>query len=135
MLIMKNVNQFPPDLFDPQAIARIQQLQKDGRPDILTQFVDLFLRSAEDLMNDLKKGIKNNDMDKTYYALHTLRSSSAHLGLTQFIELCTTLELAALRNEPQIISRHKQNLEVQFDEIEMILTNYLVLQDHVEVVE
>lgn len=129
---MKNIDHFPSELFDPQAIARIQQLQQGYHPNILAQFVDLFLKGAVDLMHDFQKGVKSNDMTMVYYALRTLKSSSAHLGLTQFIELCTTLELAALRSELASIARDSKQLQIQFDEIEVVLMNYLVDEGYVE---
>jgi len=119
----------PSALFDPRAILSIKQFQQQGQPDILRQFIGLFLTSANVLMQDFQQGVESKDMSSIYQALHTLKSSSAHLGASRFIELCTLIQVAAFQNDSSAVNNHAGALQAQFDEIEKILLAYLTIKE------
>jgi len=65
--------ELPADIFDPEAIANIKQLQMPNGTDILEQFMQLFLKTAKILIKDFNIGIKTNDLKKISFSLHTLK--------------------------------------------------------------
>jgi len=115
----------PADIFDPEAIANIKQLQMPNGTDILEQFMQLFLKTAKILIKDFNIGIKTNDLKKISFSLHTLKSSSASLGVKTFTDLCIKIETAALSGDSDTVFSHADELVRQFEEIEALLEQYI----------
>jgi len=117
--------ELPADIFDPEAIANIKQLQMPNGTDILEQFMQLFLKTAKILIKDFNIGIKTNDLKKISFSLHTLKSSSASLGVKTFTDLCIKIETAALSGDSDTVFSHADELVRQFEEIEALLEQYI----------
>ncbi len=79
-------------VIDQKAIAGIRALQREGRPDVLTKVVDLYLENAPILIGDARNAIVANDAPTLGNAAHTLKSSSANLGAIGLAELSRELE-------------------------------------------
>jgi two-component system sensor histidine kinase/response regulator len=66
-----------PDPIDEQVLASLGRLQREGRPDIVQQLIELFLKSGADLLTDLDNGAATGDAALLYRASHALKSASA----------------------------------------------------------
>jgi CheY-like chemotaxis protein len=81
-----------PDPIDEQVLASLGRLQREGRPDIVQQLIELFLKGATDLLMDLDNGAATGDAALLYRASHALKSASANLGAIVLSTHCKELE-------------------------------------------
>ncbi|NEX20813.1 response regulator [Thiorhodococcus mannitoliphagus] len=79
-------------LLDPSVIAAIRCLGRPGRPDPLKKVISLYLESAPALMDQLRRGVADQEGDTVRRAAHTLKSSSANLGAIALSRTCQILE-------------------------------------------
>jgi two-component system, sensor histidine kinase and response regulator len=81
-----------PDPIDEQVLASLGRLQREGRPDIVQQLIELFFKGAADLLMDLDNGAAAGDAALLYRASHALKSASANLGAVVLSTHCQELE-------------------------------------------
>jgi signal transduction histidine kinase/DNA-binding response OmpR family regulator len=82
-----------PDPIDEQVLASLGRLQREGRPDIVQQLIELFFKGAADLLMDLDNGATTGDAALLYRASHALKSASANLGAIVLSTHCRELEV------------------------------------------
>ncbi len=80
---------------DENTLKAIVALQRPGKPDLLSKIVGLFMTESPKTLADLLGGIDTMDMEAVRVAAHTLKSSSAYVGATDFSNRCKELEHAA----------------------------------------
>jgi CheY-like chemotaxis protein/HPt (histidine-containing phosphotransfer) domain-containing protein len=79
-------------VLNQDALAKVRRLQRPGKPDVVGKMFDLYLNSAQRLLDDLRAGISARDADRVRIAAHTLKSSSANLGADALAKACSSLE-------------------------------------------
>ena len=82
-----------PDPIDEQVLELLGRLQREGRPDIVQQLVELFFKGAAGLLMDLENGAATGDAALLYRASHALKSASANLGAIVLSTHCKELEV------------------------------------------
>ena len=87
-------------VLDPQALQRIRGMQQQGRPDILSTVIGLYLDSAQALVGKIRAGIAAGDTKAICDAAHTLKSSSANLGAQRLPAVARQLE--SMRRESDL---------------------------------
>jgi HPt (histidine-containing phosphotransfer) domain-containing protein len=85
----------PNEPVDYKVLDSLRQLQREGRPDIVRQVINLFFNDAEDLLRDLTEGAANKDAVLLHHASHALRSVSANVGAVILSSRCGELEVMA----------------------------------------
>jgi CheY-like chemotaxis protein len=80
---------------DHTVLDSLRQLQKESRPDIVQQVIDLFFKGAADLIRDLEAGAANGDAELLHHASHALKSASANVGAIALADRCRELEALA----------------------------------------
>jgi signal transduction histidine kinase/CheY-like chemotaxis protein/HPt (histidine-containing phosphotransfer) domain-containing protein len=80
---------------DHTVLDSLRQLQKESRPDIVQQVIDLFFKGAADLLRDLETGAANGDAELLHHASHALKSASANVGAVALADRCRELEALA----------------------------------------
>lgn len=85
----------PEVLLDPQALARLRELDPTGSSRLLERVVKAFNKSVEGLLPQLLAAQATADMAGIRHVAHTLKSSSASLGAVKLSALCADLELMA----------------------------------------
>jgi two-component system sensor histidine kinase/response regulator len=60
----------PPEAIDDRVLDALRRLQREGRPDILQQVIELFFKGARPLLNDLESGAATGDAALLYRASH-----------------------------------------------------------------
>lgn len=85
----------PTKVVNLEAIQKLKKLQKPGRPDLVSNLIDLFFQSADEGMKQLRIALENRDWKLLTSVSHSLKSSSANLGALQFSQLCYKLEMAS----------------------------------------
>lgn len=87
---------------DPQGLARLQELDPDGRLGLVPRVLATYLQSLGRLQAQASQAWQQQDMAGVRYAAHTLKSSSASVGAAGLAQLCQQLErLAAAGTEAE----------------------------------
>jgi signal transduction histidine kinase/CheY-like chemotaxis protein/HPt (histidine-containing phosphotransfer) domain-containing protein len=75
---------------DKKVINQLKHL-KAG---LLTRVVDLYIESSPKLLLDLERALEQQDTNNLYKIAHSLKNSSANLGITNLTNLCRELEVS-----------------------------------------
>jgi HPt (histidine-containing phosphotransfer) domain-containing protein len=82
------------DVLDAAALARLRELDPDGRHDVLRRVMSTFEVSLEDMQVQLRDRMAAADVVGAGALAHTLKSSSASVGALVLSERCARLERA-----------------------------------------
>jgi CheY-like chemotaxis protein/HPt (histidine-containing phosphotransfer) domain-containing protein len=86
---------------DFKTISSLRELQEEGEPDILREFVDLFLEDIPQRLSNLQTAIDCEDFPAAKRLAHTIKGSCGNLGARKMARLSLDLErLAAQSADP-----------------------------------
>ncbi|CAN5839389.1 hypothetical protein BH10CHL1_BH10CHL1_22200 [soil metagenome] len=74
------------------ALFDLSEMISDRDSSILTELVDAFLSEATRQVNNMGRGVRENDMSLLFLASHNLKSSSATFGAMRLARLSQMLE-------------------------------------------
>jgi len=94
-LVLVPVSPPPNEPLDYRVLDSLRQLQREGRPDIVQQVIDLFFKDATDLLKNLTEGATNKDAELLHHASHALKSVSENVGAVILSARCGELEAMA----------------------------------------
>ena len=83
---------------DPQALQKIRDLQRPGKESVVLRIIDAYLASTPPLIDELNRALAGSDDQTAMRSAHTLKSSSAVLGATEFAAICLQIESLAREN-------------------------------------
>lgn len=83
---------FDGDVLDPAVLQGLKELGGDDDPGLFLELVDLFLQDAPKRMEDIRRGLEQDDVQLVERAAHTLKSSSANIGAITLSSLCKRME-------------------------------------------
>ena len=78
-----------------QALDELRKLQSAGQPDVVERLLEVYLDSADQLVEEMQAGTKSGDAAQLQRAAHTLKSSSANIGALHLARCCRDLEGSA----------------------------------------
>jgi CheY-like chemotaxis protein len=84
---------------DPNALQALRDLQRPGRPDVLSRVIALFALDAPRLLDTMQDAIGASDAEVLRHAAHTLKSTSANVGAVALREKCLEIEQLARAGE------------------------------------
>jgi len=114
-----------PDPIDDQVLDSLRRLQQDGRPDIVQQVIQLFLKGAAGLLMDLDDGAATGDAALLYRASHALKSASANVGATVMSTHCKELEALAKSGSVQEAAQLVKDIRENYRTVEARLSERL----------
>ncbi len=94
-----------PEPLDAQALARLRDLDPDGRQGVLTRVLAAFDTSLARMIAQLQALHDDGDPAVVASIAHTLKSSSASVGALSLARLCAEVE-ARLRGGDTSLMRH-----------------------------
>jgi CheY-like chemotaxis protein/HPt (histidine-containing phosphotransfer) domain-containing protein len=80
---------------DQAVLDNLALLQREGRPDIVSRIITLFLENAPSLLRELEDGAARGDMALLLRTCHALKASSANVGAIALARHCEELEAMA----------------------------------------
>ena len=102
-------------------LAGLREVEEEGEPDILNELIELFLADVPPQLVALREAVEADDAHSVERIAHTLKGSSANLGATEMVAICSELEDVAtssnLSRTPQLLER----LEGEFGRARMAL--------------
>jgi HPt (histidine-containing phosphotransfer) domain-containing protein len=81
-----------PMVLDAAALARLQELDPEGKNGLLPRVLHTYLASLERLLPQAEAALAAGDAYGLRYVAHTLKSSSSSVGALQLAAACLTLE-------------------------------------------
>ncbi|MDR7335008.1 Hpt domain-containing protein [Roseateles asaccharophilus] len=111
----------PADLLDPEAIARLRELDPSGGNKLLERVVAAFSTSLDRLLPDLARARAGDSLDLTVvrHVSHTLKSSSASLGAHVLSARCADIEAMAREGRTEGLS---EQLDAMLQDIQQVRT-------------
>ena len=85
----------PPSLaevLDAQALARLQELDPEGKAGLVSRVLATYVRSLQRLLDQLRAARAAADMQAVRLVAHTLKSSSASVGALNLSARCAEVE-------------------------------------------
>jgi len=79
-------------IIDRSALINLKKLQQPGSPDVLVQFVDLFIHDLPSKLLEIQEAVDRHDPRKLSKAAHSLKGSSASLGAKRIVKISAQLE-------------------------------------------
>jgi two-component system sensor histidine kinase/response regulator len=68
---------------------------KNLKTGLLVRIIDLYIESSPKLVLDMEQAVAQQDTNSLYKVAHSLKNSSANLGITDLTNLCRELEIKA----------------------------------------
>ncbi|MEJ5202422.1 MAG: response regulator, partial [Anaerolineales bacterium] len=84
---------------DYNMLNNIRELQTEGEADFLTELIDIYLEDSNILMERIQDGIIGGDFQDARKALHSLKGTSANLGVRSIAAACSELEKLLERDD------------------------------------
>ena len=106
---------------DLALLATYDDAQIEGEPDFVVELIDIYLNEVPRLFDTIRNAMTTNDRPIAKRAAHSLRGSSANLGVLQMAAIAGELE--HLENSfPTAAAELLRSLEDEFQRVEEILT-------------
>jgi HPt (histidine-containing phosphotransfer) domain-containing protein len=86
-------------ILDPQALARLQELDPSGETGLLERVLRAFEVSVARLLPQLQDARSAGDLQAIRHVVHTLKSSSASIGALKLSQLCAEGELMVRQSD------------------------------------
>jgi two-component system, sensor histidine kinase and response regulator len=77
---------------DLAVLASYEEAQIEGEPDFVVELIDLYVDEVPRLFDSLHTSIQDNDSTTAKRVAHSLRGSSANLGVLQIAAIADELE-------------------------------------------
>jgi|GEM_PF-348365 len=108
-------------VLDANTLAELHDLLGDQAPQVIAELSDLFVKSAADLLAQMRIALQTQDSGKLYRAAHTLKPSCSHLGAVRFAAMCETLERMGKAEQLEGASEKLAALETEFERVKLAL--------------
>lgn len=82
-------------VLDKAALHKLKELDEPGcKRSIATELIDMFLSMVPNQIQMIQNAIKESDLAQAQREAHSLKSSSANLGVMELSKICRSLEHA-----------------------------------------
>lgn len=78
---------------DFSVLEEFQTMMGDDGDEIVQELVAIFLEDTPDLLAKMRQGAEARDVEQIWRTAHTLKSSSANLGVMELSSLCREIEM------------------------------------------
>lgn len=79
-------------VIDESILDSYRALQEDGQPDVVTEFIDVFLEDLPARIDRIQKAVAGRNPAEIKSAAHALKGSAASVGAVLVSGLCAQLE-------------------------------------------
>ncbi len=99
-----------------------EELMGSDARELLTEILPYFAKDAESLIDKMRQAVHSQDKEQLKRAAHTLKGSSANLGMTTLAHLCNEIETIAPGTGFENIAAKLTQLENEFGQIKITTT-------------
>lgn len=107
----------PAPVLDPQALARLSDLDPTGKNHLIERVLSAFQTSAARLRPQAEAARASGDRAALRLVVHTLKSSSASIGAMRLSQLCARIESAIRLETLQAQDADLDTLGAALDEV------------------
>lgn len=112
-------------LLDPAALARLSELDPDGRGGLVKRVLQTYAESLQRLLAELRQARADRRSDVLGRVAHTLKSSSASIGASGFVAMCARVEAAVRAADGSDLSPMLDELEAESLRVERAVRTQL----------
>ena len=105
-----------PPVLDGAVLENLRNLQEEGEPDILAEFVQLFLEDAPLLVETAHRAAASGDASTVEYVGHTLQGSCNTMGVLRMAGVCRELKEAGISGDLEHAPRLVERLASEFED-------------------
>jgi len=105
---------------DLAVLTGFEEAQVEGEPDLVGELIDLYLEDATAKLAAMREAATKTNEALLKRISHSLRGSSANLGVRQMAALCDQLEQIKGNGSLQTVGTHLTRLEEEFDLVRKI---------------
>ena len=77
---------------DPQVLNKLRELQGENEPDIVQEFIELYLSKTPALLTKLREAVICCNLKDFHYLSHTIKGSSSLIGASTMTAISARLE-------------------------------------------
>ncbi|MFN8652499.1 MAG: PAS domain S-box protein [Gemmatimonadales bacterium] len=118
-----------PAAIEMRVLEGFRELQEPGAPDVVSEFIDLFLEDLPSRIATIREGIAREDLEQARGAAHALKSSAGYIGAMHLSACCKTLELAARQRDQRGSETAYENVEREANRAEEVLRQHRATLD------
>jgi two-component system sensor histidine kinase/response regulator len=107
----------PGGAFDPDVVASLRSLTRDGQPDAFVSLTTPFASSGAGLLETLREALARDDAEAVGRVAHTLKGSAANLGALRLADACRQLE-EVLSSDMEVVGAAVTRVEAEFEQVQ-----------------
>jgi HPt (histidine-containing phosphotransfer) domain-containing protein len=112
-------------MLDMAVLEGFRELQQDGSPDLVGELIELYLTDTTARLAELRAALNAPDAAAARRNLHSLKGSSANLGVRGMAGLCSRLEDQLGDGANEDARATLAQLEVEFECVQKALAGEL----------
>ncbi|OQW94371.1 MAG: hypothetical protein BWK79_06175, partial [Beggiatoa sp. IS2] len=97
----------------------------EDEPEVISELISIYQDDAKNLFAELRQAVSQQDANAIAEAAHTLKSSSANLGIDLLAEMSLTLERLARAGDLRTAPQYLADLETEYTKVKLALQNVL----------
>jgi CheY-like chemotaxis protein/HPt (histidine-containing phosphotransfer) domain-containing protein len=110
------------EVLDRQVLDQLGALRTNGKPDLLTRTINLYLVESPKLMQQLKQAALTSDAPEIVRSAHSLKSCSANVGATVLSRYFADIEMSGRRADAEEARRIFAKIEDEHDRVQCALS-------------
>lgn len=99
---------------DIALLSAFEDMQLDGKPDLIVELIDLYLEDAPQRLEAIKAAAASKDGMLLKRSAHGLKGGSASLGVLRVAGICRDLEQPDCQDSPERVDALVKSLEEEF---------------------
>ena len=109
-------------VLDRQVLEQLGKVLTNGKPELLTRVINLYLVESPKLMHKLKQAAGASNAREIASSAHSLKSSSANVGAKALSRYCEDLEASARRADTEEARRILAKIEAEHHSVQTALS-------------
>jgi len=114
------------EVIDMAVLESFRELEGAGSPNLIQELIELYLADTKSRLAELRVGLNEQDPKQLRRTAHSLKGSSANLGVLRMATLCSELEKNLHLNEFRGVGITLDQLEEEFERVQHALTSELL---------
>jgi PAS domain S-box-containing protein len=109
------------EVLDRQVLDQLGKVRTNGKPELLTRVINLYLAESPKLIYKLKQAAGASDAPEIARSAHSLKSSSANVGAKLLSRYCEDIEASARRGDTEEARRILAKIETEHGSVQTAL--------------
>jgi CheY-like chemotaxis protein len=110
------------EVLDRQVLEQLSKVLTNGKPELLSRVINLYLVESPKLMARLKQAAAASDAPEIARAAHSLKSSSGNVGAKVLSAYCADIEASARRSDTEEARRLLAKIETEHGRVQNALS-------------